>query len=167
MKKILTSCFGLGLLPLAPGTWGSLPPLFIFAAMSHFGIAAVPTAIVMAVLVLFGSIVCVKFAPAAIAATGKDDPGEVVADELAGQALTFILIPFFFTADSTTWHICITTALGFLLFRIFDITKPWPIRKLEKLPKGWGILADDLLAGVFAAVVLLLCYRFWIAGPGA
>ena len=167
MKRILTSCFGLGLLPLCPGTWGSLPPVFIFAAMSHFGIAAMPTAIVMAALVLFGSIVCVIFAPAIISATGKDDPRQVVVDELAGQALTFLPVPFFFTGEITTWHICITTALGFVLFRIFDIAKPWPIRKLEKLPKGWGILADDLLAGVFAAIVMLVCYRFWIAVPGA
>jgi len=167
MKRILTSCFGLGLLPLAPGTWGSLPPVFIFAAMSHFGVSAGPIAITMAALVLFGSIVCVLLAPAIIAATGKDDPREVVVDELAGQALTFLPIPYFFTTDSTTWEICITTALGFLFFRLFDIIKPWPIRKLEKLPKGWGILADDLLAGVFAAIVVLVCYQFWIAGPGA
>jgi phosphatidylglycerophosphatase A len=107
------------------------------------------------------------FAPAIIKATGKDDPGEVVADELAGQALTFLPVPFFITADISTKQICIITALGFLFFRLFDIVKPWPIRKLEKLPKGWGILADDLLAGIFAAIVLLVCYWFWIAGYGA
>jgi len=164
---MLTSCFGLGLLPLAPGTWGSLPPVIIFAAMSHFGVSAVPTAITMAVLILFGSVVCVLFAPAIIAATGKDDPREVVADELAGQALTFLPVPFFITAEISTRQILITTALGFLFFRLFDIVKPWPIRKLEKLPKGWGILADDLLAAVLAAIVLLVCYWFWIAESGA
>jgi len=167
MKRMLTSCFGLGLLPLAPGTWGSLPPVIIFAAMSHFGVSAVPTAITMAVLILFGSVVCVLFAPAIIAATGKDDPREVVADELAGQALTFLPVPFFITAEISTRQILITTALGFLFFRLFDIVKPWPIRKLEKLPKGWGILADDLLAAVLAAIVLLVCYWFWIAESGA
>jgi len=167
MKRLLTSCFGLGLLPLAPGTWGSLPPVIIFAAMSHFGVPAPPIAITMAVLVLFGSAVCVIFAPATIALTGKEDPREVVTDELAGQALTFLAIPFFITADPSTRQICITTALGFLFFRLFDVVKPWPIRKLEKLPKGWGILADDLLAGVFAAIVVLVCNWFWIAGPGA
>jgi len=164
---MLTSCFGLGLLPLCPGTWGSLPPVIIFAAMCHFGVSAVPTAITMAVLILFGSVVCVLFAPAIIAATGKGDPREVVADELAGQALTFLAVPFFITAEISTRQILITTALGFLFFRLFDIFKPWPIRKLEKLPAGWGVLADDLLAGVFAAIVLLVCYWFWIAGTGA
>jgi len=121
----------------------------------------------MAALVVAGSVICVIFAPAIIAATGKGDPREVVADELAGQALTFLAVPFFITAEISTRQILITTALGFLFFRLFDIFKPWPIRKLEKLPAGWGVLADDLLAGVFAAIVLLVCYWFWIAGTGA
>lgn len=166
MKRLLTSCFGLGLLPLAPGTWGSLPPAIIFAAISYFGAPAVSISIAMAALTIAGSIVCVKFAPAAIAATGKDDPREVVADELAGQALTFLAIPFIFPPEITNWQICITTILGFLLFRLIDIFKPWPIRKLEKLPNGWGIFADDLLAAVYAAIVLILCLGFWIAKSG-
>jgi len=167
MKRMLTSCFGLGRLPVAPGTWGSLPPVIIFAAMCHFGVSAGPISITMAALVVAGSVICVIFAPAIIAATGKGDPREVVADELAGQALTFLAVPFFITAEISTRQILITTALGFLFFRLFDVVKPWPIRKLEKLPKGWGILADDLLAGVFAAIVVLVCYWFWIAESGA
>ena len=166
MKRMLTSCFGLGRLPLAPGTWGSLPPAIIFAAMCHFGSSAALISIVMAVLTIAGSVICVKYAPAAIAATGKSDPREVVADELAGQAVTFLAVPFLITAEITTRQILIITVLGFLLFRIFDIAKPWPIRKLEKLPKGWGILADDLLAAVYAAIVLVVCFRFWIAKTG-
>jgi phosphatidylglycerophosphatase A len=54
-------------------------------------------------------------------------------------------------------------ATGFLLFRVLDISKPWPIRKLEALPEGWGVLADDLLAGVFAAVLLAIVVKLWIA----
>jgi len=134
--------------------------------MCHFGVSAGFISITMAALVVFGSAICVIFAPAIIAATGKDDPREVVADELAGQALTFLAVPFFITADISTRQILIITVLGFLLFRLFDIVKPWPIRKLEKLPAGWGVLADDLLAGVFAAIVLLVCYWFWISGYG-
>jgi len=160
---MLTSCFGLGRLPLAPGTWGSLPPAIIFALMCQFHAPAVLISIVMALLAIAGSVICVKFAPAAIVATGKTDPREVVADELAGQAVTFLAIPFLFPPELTTGQILIATVLGFLLFRIFDIVKPPPIRKLEKLPKGWGILADDLLAAVYAAIVLMLCLRFWIA----
>ncbi len=106
----------------------------------------------MLVLALAGSIVCVGFAPAAIARTGKNDPGEVVADEFAGQAVTFMGI-----AAITPSQMIVAAVLGFLLFRLFDIVKPWPIRKLEALPGGWGILADDLLAGVYAGIVFQAC----------
>jgi phosphatidylglycerophosphatase A len=164
IKILLTSCFGLGRLPVAPGTWGSLPPAIIFTLMSYFGVPGVLISIIMAVLVLFGSAVCVKFAPIVIGATGKADPAEVVVDELAGQALTFLAVPLLVTLSAAGNQIWVTAILGFLLFRLFDITKPWPIRKLEKLSSGWGILADDLLAGVYAGVVLLVCVRFWIGG---
>jgi len=99
-----------------------------------------------------------------IAATGKTDPREVVADEFAGQALTFLAIPFLTGGAVSPRQIWVITALGFMLFRLFDITKPWPIRKLEKLPKGWGVLADDLLAGVYAAIALHIGIRLWIVG---
>ena len=162
MKRLLTSCFGLGWLPVAPGTWGSLPPVIVFALMCHFGTSTVVTSIVMSALALAGSVVCVKFAPAAMAATGKTDPREVVADEFAGQAVTFLSIPFLTVGAASTGQIWTTVVLGFLLFRLFDIAKPWPIRKLEKLPKAWGILADDLLAGVYAWLTLLVCSKFLI-----
>lgn len=122
--------------------------------MCHFNAPVGATLIVMAALVLAGSVICVKCAPATISATGRIDPGEVVIDEFAGQALAFfvgaILTP------CTTWLVAL---LGFVLFRIFDIFKPWPIRKLEKFPAGWGILADDLLAGVFAGLALFVCSK--------
>ena len=164
MKRLLASCFGLGRLPLAPGTWGSLPVMIIFALMGQFHLSGPSIITVMVALALAGSFICVKFAPAVIAATGNTDPREVVADELAGQAVTFLAIPFFIPVILTTGQICIITSGGFLLFRLFDIVKPWPIRKLEKLPKGWGILADDLMAGVYAGIVLLLCYKIGLIG---
>jgi len=163
MKRLLASCFGLGRLPIAPGTWGSLPPAIIFGLMWHFGASAVSISVVMAALALAGSVVCVICAPVFIAASGKADPRGVVADEFAGQALTFLAITFLATGTISTKQIWVTAVLGFLLFRLFDIVKPWPIRKLEKLPKGWGVLADDLLAAVNAAIVLLVCFKLWIA----
>ena len=99
----------------------------------------------MAVFILAGAYICVECVPKVVSVTGKKDPCEVVADELAGQAVVFLFVP-----ASGYAHPLIVAAGGFVLFRIFDILKPWPIRKLEKLPKGWGILADDLLAGVYA-----------------
>ncbi len=164
MKRLLASCFGLGRLPVAPGTWGSLPAAIVFGLVCQMQVSAVILSIVMAALIWAGSVIGVKFAPAAIAATGKNDPGEVVADELAGQAVTFLAAPFLIPEILTTGQIWIITAGAFLLFRLFDIAKPWPIRKLEKLPKGWGVLADDLLAGVFAAIVLQIIIRLWIGG---
>jgi len=165
MKRFLTSCFGLGRLGLCPGTWGSLPPAIIFALMCHFRISALAISIVMAALALAGSFVCVRFSPFVITATGKNDPREVVVDEIAGQSLTFLAALPLAADASSNRQIWIITLLGFLLFRLFDITKPWPIRKLEKLPSGWGILADDLMAGVYAAIVLLICTRLWISPP--
>jgi phosphatidylglycerophosphatase A len=156
MKRLLTSCFGLGWLPVCPGTWGSLPPAILFALMFYFSLSTAAVSIIMVILILLGSIVCIKFAPAMVAATGKADPREVVADEFSGQAVTFLFI----TAVPIS-NIWVTSLLGFLLFRFFDILKPWPIRKLEKLPKGWGVLLDDLLAGVFAGIASLVCLVLW------
>jgi phosphatidylglycerophosphatase A len=116
--------------------------------------------IVMAILTLAASVVCVAFAPAAIAAVGQNDPREVVADEVAGQAVTFIAVLFITLKTASTGSIWAITAAGFVLFRIFDITKPWPIRKLEKLPSGWGILVDDILAGVYAGICFWIFCRY-------
>ena len=164
MRRLLASCFGLGRLPVAPGTWGSVPVVIVFGLMCQFGISAGLISIVMAVLALFGSVICVKCAPAVIAATGKPDPREVVADEFAGQAVTFLAIPFLAIGAFSAGQIWAIAVLGFFLFRLFDVIKPWPIRKLEKLPAGWGILADDLLAGAYAAIALQVCVGLWTAG---
>jgi phosphatidylglycerophosphatase A len=132
--------------------------------MGWSGIALpIYVAIVMVVLAFIGSIVCVRCAPASIAATGKKDPSEVVADEFAGQAVTFIAAGIFSTSG-----IYLPALLGFFLFRLFDIIKPWPLRKLEKLPHGWGILADDLGAGVYACLSMsVIClYLIWDAIKG-
>lgn len=147
---------------MAPGTWGSAPAAVAFGLMCHFRVAPSVVSIVMAVLVVAGSVVCVKFAPAAIAATGKDDPGEVVVDEFAGQAITFLVSPFLAFGSASTAQVWSVAAAGFVLFRVFDIAKPWPIRKFERLPRGWGILADDLVAGVFAWIVLQICIKLLI-----
>ncbi len=164
MKNLLTSCFGLGRLPIAPGTWGSIPPTIIFAMMAYFSASPALISIVMAALAVAASVICAKFAPAVIAATGNDDPGEIITDEFAGQAITFLTAPLLITSAISTSQICTAAIIGFLLFRLFDIIKPWPIRKLEKLPGGWGVLADDLLAGVYAAIALVICFKLFVVG---
>ena len=158
MKRMLTSCFGLGFLPVAPGTFGSVPVMVIFALMCWAGVSAAVILSVMVVSVLAGSFACVRYGPEVIEMVGNEDPSEIVADEFAGQAVTYIV------GGSVVGPIWLVAIAGFLLFRVFDIFKPWPVCKLEKLPKGWGILADDLMAGVYAGIVLQICFRFLIAG---
>src|ERR671917_101291 len=80
---------------------------------------------------------------------GKKDPGAVVVDEVAGQLITFLFVPW-----QTTWTW--TVALGFIAFRVFDIWKPYPVRRLEGLGGGVGIMADDMLAGFYAATAMSL-----------
>jgi undecaprenyl-diphosphatase len=163
MRRLLASCFGLGWLPVAPGTWGSLPPTIVFVLMCRNSIPPMLTSIAMAALALAGSVICIKFAPVVVAAAGKTDPREVVVDEFAGQAIAFLAISFSTPRSALQSQIWAIALLGFVVFRLLDIAKPWPIRKLEKLPKGWGILADDLLAGAYAGIVLLFCLRIGLA----
>jgi len=149
MKRLFTSCFGLGLLPLCPGTFGSLPPAGLFLLLAYLGAPKDWISIIMVVWAAAASIVCVAFLPAVIAATGKQDPHEIVIDKLAGQCVIFVPVVMFAELSPL-----LVAGFGFALFRLFDIVKPFPIKKLEKLPAGWGILADDLLAGVYAAGLL-------------
>jgi phosphatidylglycerophosphatase A len=162
-RRWLTSCLGLGFGPVAPGTWGSLPPVVLYLFLAWLGTGTMATTIAMAVLVIVGSVVCVVWSPVAIAACGKKDPGEVVADELAGQAIALLAVP----PLTDPRHILIVAATAFMAFRVLDIVKLWPCRRLERLPAGWGILLDDLAAGVYAAIVVQLVSRLVLAGGGA
>jgi phosphatidylglycerophosphatase A len=155
MKKLLTSCFGLGFLPFAPGTWGSVPAVLIFAVLSMLDLQPTLISIIMVGIVAAASAVCVLMSPEVIRSTGKKDPSQIVADEVAGQAITFLVI-----FPTSTYQILICSVIGFVAFRFFDILKPFPCKKLENLPSGWGILADDLMAGVYAAIVLQICIKF-------
>jgi len=154
MKRWIATCFGLGWLPVAPGTWGSLPPAIVFGVLMYCGVPDVIITIVMGVLTVLGSVACLCCARASTAATGKNDPGEVVMDEFAGQALTFLAMPLLGPRNLSGGESFLVALLGFLLFRAFDIVKPWPIRRLERLPGAWGVLMDDLAAGVISAIVL-------------
>jgi phosphatidylglycerophosphatase A len=157
MKRMLTSCFGLGFMPIASGTFGSMPVAAIFALACFFNAGRGLTSVIMVILAIGFSLACIKFAPGVIAKTGKKDPSEVVADEVAGQAVTFLGA---YAAGIN--NILIVTAIGFLAFRFFDILKPPPCRRLEMLHEGYGILADDLMAGVYAAIVLQISVYYFV-----
>ena len=156
-KRLFTSYLGLGWLPVAPGTWASLLPAAVFGLLCYFGVSAVVVWIILCLIAVDAATICVWFSPAVVAELGNEDPREIVVDEVAGQALAYLGA---YAVGGR--EILVMAAVGFGAFRLFDIFKPWPCRQLEKLPAGWGILADDLMAGVYAAAVLQICARLWI-----
>lgn len=142
---LIGTLFGAGYLPKAPGTWGSLLFLpFIYFSYELSGFIGVIA------LTIIASILSLISAPAAIKRLGED-PGEFVMDECAGQALVFAIT---FSILNISPGIAIYIP-GFLLFRLFDIIKPFGIKRVEKVGGKFGILADDLLAGFYASISLM------------
>jgi phosphatidylglycerophosphatase A len=137
----LATFFGLGFFPVAPGTLASLAVLLLYRHLIH-GLALPYLLLILFLLLALG----VPAASAYSSELKKKDPGRIVIDEAAGQLLVFLAV-------SPDWSRLI---VGFLLFRFFDIVKPFPIRKLEALPRGWGIMADDVAAALLAKALLHL-----------
>ena len=147
MRKVLVSAGGLGYLPVAPGTWGSLAGLAIFLLAGLSDSLLVTSIVVLASSILF-AVLNVVLGPLACSYYGCKDPPQVVIDEVAGYLLAVLLLPI----DGVNLYY--SAACAFIVFRIFDIVKPPPARRFERFRAGWGILADDLMAGVYAN---LLC----------
>ena len=135
-----------GYFPIAPGTAGSLAGLVVFAAVRRTASPAVELAAIALVL-----IAGVWAAGVAERALGTDDPGPVVIDEVLGMLITLALLPVSLAG----------MAAGFVLFRIFDIVKPYPASRLERLEGGMGIMLDDAMAGVYAYAALRLLMAIW------
>jgi phosphatidylglycerophosphatase A len=159
MRLMLVTAGGLGLLRPAPGTWGSLPPTLVAAVLGYLGSGNWLLIILIAML-LAGIAASTLLAPWYANYFDQHDPSQVVCDEVAGMALCLLLLPWPpFPADSPWWSVGLAGA-AFLLFRFFDILKPPPIYQSQSLRGGWGVLVDDLLAGIAAAgvcwVVILL-----------
>jgi phosphatidylglycerophosphatase A len=132
--------FGAGRLKPGPGTWGSLATVIVWAlASSRIPVAA-------AAVTLIG----IPAATLVARSSGLKDPQFVVIDEVAGQLVTLIAVPL-------AWK---TFLAGLILFRVFDIWKPFPIRRLERLPEGTGIVVDDLGAGLYALAIMHLLLHF-------
>lgn len=154
IRFLILTVGGLGHVRPAPGTWGSMPPVVLAALLIALGLGPVEAPIVyngvfLAVVVVF-SLACAAFGDRAEARFWRKDPWQVVADETAGQSIALMLLPA--AALATPAMTAFTLIYCFLAFRLFDIIKPFPAYRLQLLPGGWGILVDDLLAGVYAFV---------------
>jgi len=140
---LFIATFGyVGFFPIAPGTAGSLAALALFAFVRWVGMPVFELGTIVAVLAIG-----IWSANGAERALGRKDPGPVVIDEVLGMLITLALLPVSLTG----------VAVGFLLFRLFDVVKPYPAGRMEHLPGGYGIMLDDAMAAVYAHLVLRLC----------
>jgi phosphatidylglycerophosphatase A len=137
----IATCGYLGYVPVAPGTFGSAAGLVVFAALRWSGSPALELAVI---ILLFA--VGVWSANAAEKHFGGVDPAPVILDEVVGMLVTLAFLPVNITG----------AIVGFLLFRLFDVVKPWPANRLEALHGGLGVMADDAMAGVYGNVAMRL-----------
>ncbi len=143
LAQVIATWFGSGYLPKAPGTWGSLAALPFAWGIMLIAPGVFPILVASVFLLLVG----VWAASQHSATLGEHDAGEIVVDEVVGQWIALAVAPF----SPLGWF------TAFLLFRLFDVLKPWPISWIDKrVSGGWGIMLDDVVAGIFAALVLML-----------
>jgi phosphatidylglycerophosphatase A len=149
---LLATFFGAGRMKPGPGTYGSVAAALLWLGAAHlFHPGRLALAIATAVAALLITLIGIPASTIVARESGRQDPGFVVIDEVAGQWIALI-------AMRPDWQ---HAALALLLFRLFDIWKPWPIRRLEALPAGTGIMLDDVAAGLLALAVCLLVSR-WV-----
>jgi phosphatidylglycerophosphatase A len=142
---VLATGFGCGYAPFAPGTAGSALGVLLFWPLQRLPLAQ--QVAVGVVLFLVGVVAASHVARR----VGQEDPSIVVWDEVIGMWVSLLALPF------RPWIVI----LGFLLFRILDVVKPYPARDLERLPGGWGIMVDDVMAGIYANLILRVCLLVW------
>jgi phosphatidylglycerophosphatase A len=148
---VLATWFGAGRMRPGPGTYGSVAAMLLWFAAAHlFHLQPLALAIATAVAALLITLIGIPASTIVARESGRQDPGFVVIDEVAGQWIALIAI-------RPDWQ---HAALGLLLFRLFDIWKPWPIRQLESLPEGTGIMLDDVAAGLLALACGLMLGRW-------
>jgi len=142
---LVATFFGVGYLRPGPGTYASAVTMLVWWGVSRFIAASwlLPVAVIAAVVITILGI-----PPSTVVAreSGKEDPGFVVIDEVAGQMISLIAVPL-------NWKYLLAS---FILFRGFDIIKPFPLRRLERLPGGVGIMMDDVGAGIYVLLLLQL-----------
>ena len=172
----IATCGGIGYAPIAPGTLGSILAIVIYVLMRwltlnaltrfaaadsflHFDPQPMFIALESAVILLI-TLIGIWAATRVERLDQKKDPSQVVIDEVAGQLVALLPIPLWVIGPSR-----LSIGIAFLFFRAFDIVKPYPIRRLERLESGLGIVIDDLAAGAYAAVVLSIIIAVWFVWP--
>ena len=150
MKKVawfIGTGAGVGLSPVAPGTFGTAAALLIYYLLP------IPsTSPIFLSIILIGLVVGI-WATGIVSTDDNPDPGKVVWDEYVGLWITCLLLP-------KTWEWLI---FAFFIFRIFDILKPWPIKRVESFPKGWGIMLDDVLAGIYGNLCINITHILFLS----
>ena len=146
---LVATFFGIGRLRPGPGSWASATTVFLWAALAHTLSPSLrtPVAIAMAIAV---TLISIPAATHVVRGSGIKDPQFVVVDEVAGQLVALIAVPL-------AWK---SFLAGFILFRVFDIVKPPPVRQLEALPEGAGVVLDDIAAGLYALAIVHLLLHF-------
>lgn len=132
---LIATFFGIGKLPLAPGTWASVVAAPLFYPLIDYPVIQGG---VLIVIFFLGVFACTRYAKN----LAEVDPSSAVIDEVLGMGVAMLAIP-------KQWPFAV---MALILFRVFDIWKPYPIRRIEKLPGGWGIMTDDLVAGIYARI---------------
>lgn len=145
LAVLLATAGGAGFAPIAPGTAGSLVGVVAYLLTAHW--PAVSQVLVVALVTIAGT----WAASVAAEHFGRHDPGQVVIDEVAGQWVTLLM-----TGVGPAGAIA-----GFVLFRVLDVTKPWPARRLESLPAGLGIMADDVMVALYGNVLMQIGVRLF------
>ena len=163
----LMTGFGLGRLRPAPGTIGSLPPAIIALILAYLlgprtdsSTAQWIINLLLIVIAAVFTFVCLKFGDSSEMAFGRKDPPDVVADEVAGQSIALLFLPWRVASDTNAfiWNLMLAST-AFVAFRFTDIVKPPPARALQRLPAGAGIVIDDLIAGVYALAIAQVMAR--------
>jgi len=152
---LVATGLGVGYCPVAPGTIGSFLGIILILLLSRVGLIGGQRLLFNFLVVTIIAGVGIWAASRSEAILNRKDPPQVVVDEIVGQLLTFGLIfrnPRF-----------VLLLMGFAFFRLFDIVKPFPIRRLERVPLGFGIVLDDLAAGFYASLIIFLAHLYWPA----
>lgn len=156
LRRIIITGLGTGYLPVAPGTWGSAVVCVVFLAVAagsgRRGICINGSLAMVAVL---SSAACLWLGAFAQETFSRRDPRQCVIDEWAGQAIALLAMPL----GERLGDVLIVAGASFVAFRLLDIIKPPPAGWMERLPHGWGILLDDIVAGIYANLAVQLLFR--------